>query len=114
MHEMSLARDLLRTIERTLGRERIRVSRIDVAIGCAAGVVSESLKLAFTLVAIGSRAEGAELSIVPVPARSRCTSCGILFEFEGLIGTCPSCGRMGGDLRSGTEMVLRSIEVFDV
>jgi hydrogenase nickel incorporation protein HypA/HybF len=114
MHEMSLARDLLRTIEATLGHDRVRVSRIDVTIGCAAGVVSESLQCAFSLVASGTRAEGAELSIVSVPARSRCASCGILFEFEGLIGTCPSCGRMGGDLRSGTEMVLRSIEVFDV
>jgi hydrogenase nickel incorporation protein HypA/HybF len=114
MHEMSLARDLLRTIETSLGHDRVRVSRVDVAIGCAAGVVSESLQLAFTLVATGTRAEGAEFSIILVPARSRCTSCGILFEFDSLIGTCPTCGRMGGDLRSGNEMVLRSIEVLDV
>jgi hydrogenase nickel incorporation protein HypA/HybF len=114
MHEMSLAHGLLKTIEATLGHDRVRVSRIDVAIGSAAGVVSESLQLAFSLVASGSRAQGAELSIVSVPARSLCASCGILFEFDGLIGTCPTCGRMGGDLRSGNEIVLRSIEVLDV
>ncbi|MBV8135074.1 MAG: hydrogenase maturation nickel metallochaperone HypA [Deltaproteobacteria bacterium] len=114
MHEMSLARNLLKTIEVNLGHDRVRVSRIDVAIGCATGVVAESLQLAFSLVATGTRAEGAKLAIVSVPARSLCAGCGILFEFDSLIGTCPACGRMGGDLRSGSEMTLRSIEVLDV
>jgi hydrogenase nickel incorporation protein HypA/HybF len=114
MHEISLARDLLDTIERNLGSDDARVVRVDISIGSAAGIVSESLRFAFRALAGGTRADRAELAIATVSARSRCGNCGILFEFEGMIGRCPTCGRLGGELLSGDEMILRTIEVADV
>ena len=114
MHELSLARDLLESVEQALRSQRARVLRIDVAVGSAAGIVADSLRLAFGVLAEGTCAEGAELEIITVPARSRCMTCGILFEFEAMIGNCPACGRLGGELVSGNEMVLRTIEVVDV
>ncbi len=114
MHELSLARDLLGMIERELDRANERVVRVNVCVGSAAGIVPESLRFAFRAVCEGTRADGAELSITTVAARSRCTDCGIVFEFDGLIGRCPGCGRLGGELLSGNEMILRTIEVADV
>ncbi len=114
MHEVALARDLLEHVESRLDSDRIRVLRIDIAVGAAAGVVADSLRLAFDLLAVGTRAEGAEIFINSLPARSRCTECGTIFEFEGLIGNCTECGRLGGELLSGSEITLRSIEVADV
>jgi hydrogenase nickel incorporation protein HypA/HybF len=114
MHEVSIARDVLETVERRLGSDKVRVIRLNLGIGAAAGIVSESLRFAFGILAAGTRAEGAELSIFSVPARSRCTKCGNIFEFKSLIGDCPGCGRLGGKLISGEEMILRSIEVVDV
>jgi hydrogenase nickel incorporation protein HypA/HybF len=114
MHELSLARDLLKTVEKNLASADARVLRIDLRIGTAAGIVLSSLRFAFAVVAAGTRVEGAELSIVTAPARSRCANCGILYEFDGVIGRCHVCGTLGGELLSGNEMILRSIEVADV
>jgi len=114
MHELSLARDLLATVEKTLGSSDARVIRIDLNVGSATGIVSESLRFAFDALARGTRAEGAELSILATSARCRCATCGIIFEFDGMIGNCPACGRLGGQLLSGNEMVVRSMEVADV
>ena len=114
MHELSLARDLIAVIERKLDRNNARVVRVSVSVGSAAGIVSESLRFAFRVISKGTRADGAELSVTSIAARSRCADCGIVFEFNGLIGQCPSCGRHGGELLSGDEMILRAIEVDDV
>ncbi|HTW88128.1 MAG TPA: hydrogenase maturation nickel metallochaperone HypA [Candidatus Binataceae bacterium] len=114
MHELPLARDLLATIERKLDRSNTRVVRVSISIGSAAGIVSESLRFAFRVIAEGTRVDGAELSVTTIAARSQCSDCGIVFEFYGLIGQCPGCGRLGGELLSGDEMILREIEVTDV
>jgi hydrogenase nickel incorporation protein HypA/HybF len=114
MHELSLARDVMGAIERKLDRSNARVVRVNVSVGSAAGIVPESLRFAFRAVCEGTRADGAELSVTIIAARSRCTDCGIVFEFDGLIGRCPGCGRLGGELLSGNEMILRTIEVADV
>jgi hydrogenase nickel incorporation protein HypA/HybF len=114
MHELSLARDLLNAVERTLGPQDSRVLRVDLGVGSAAGIVLDSLRFAFEAVAQGTRLEGAELSFTTIAARSRCAGCGEIFVFEDMIGHCPRCGRLGGELLSGDEMVLRAIEVADV
>ena len=114
MHELSLARDLLSAIERKLDRGNARVVRVSVGVGAAAGIVSESLRFAFRVICEGTRVDGAELSVTTIAARGRCADCGIVFEFDGLIGRCPGCGRLGGELLSGGELILRTIEVADV
>ncbi|MGO9607257.1 MAG: hydrogenase maturation nickel metallochaperone HypA [Candidatus Binataceae bacterium] len=114
MHELSVASDLLDAIERNLGEDAARVVRVDISVGAAVGIVSESLRFAFRVLAEGTRADGAVLEIITVSARGRCGNCGILFEFDAIIGRCPSCGRLGGELLSGDEMILRAIEVTDV
>lgn len=114
MHELSLARDLLAAVERTLASSDAQVVRVSVSVGSAAGIVSESLRFAFRVICEGTRVQGAELSVTIVAARSRCADCGIVFEFDGLIGRCPRCARLGGELLSGDEMILRAIEVVDV
>ena len=91
-----------------------RVVRVNVCVGSAAGIVPESLRFAFRVVCEGTRVDGAELSVTTIAARSRCVDCGIVFEFDGLIGRCPGCGRLGGELLSGDEMILRTIEVAGV
>jgi hydrogenase nickel incorporation protein HypA/HybF len=114
MHEVALARGLLEIVERTLTPRVRRVVRVNVSVGAAAGIVSESLTFAFLAIAEGTRAQGAELVITTVPARSRCRVCNATYAFEGIIGRCPGCGSLGGELQSGNEMVLRTIEVADV
>ena len=114
MHELALARDLLAIVEGRLTPRDSRVLRVNLSVGSAAGIVAESLCFAFRAIAEGTRMQNAELVITTVPARSRCRGCGASYAFEGLIGRCPGCGRLGGELQSGNEMILRTIEVADV
>jgi len=114
MHELSLARGLLAAIERKLDRSAARVVRVTVSVGSAAGIAPESLRFAFRVVCERTRVNGAELSVTTIAARSRCADCDIVFDFDGLIGQCPGCGRLGGELLSGDEMILGTIEVADV
>jgi hydrogenase nickel incorporation protein HypA/HybF len=113
MHELTLARDIVAAVERSLPRGDAQVVRVNVSIGSASGIVSESLRLAFETVA-GTRLADAELGITTIAARSRCVACGIVFDFDDLIGRCCACGRLGGELLSGNEVILRTIEVADV
>jgi hydrogenase nickel incorporation protein HypA/HybF len=114
MHELSLANDLVAAVERNLEPRNSRVVRVIVSIGAASGIVSESLRFAFEAVAVGTRLAGAELAITRVPARSRCVDCGMVFDFDDLIGQCRVCGRLGGKLLWGDEVILRAIELADV
>lgn len=114
MHELSLARDLLCAAERNFGARKGKLVRVNVGVGSAAGIELDSLRLAFRVLVQGTRFDGAELSVTSIAALSRCTDCCIIFEFEDMIGHCPRCGRLGGELLCGDEMVLRAIEVTDV
>jgi hydrogenase nickel incorporation protein HypA/HybF len=114
MHELSFAIDLLAAVEQNLGSGDRRVMRVIVTVGSATGIAPESLRLAFRAVAVGTRADGAELLVTTTAARSHCVDCGIVFEFEGVIGRCLRCGRLGGKMLSGDEVVLQAIEVTDV
>ncbi len=114
MHELALARDLLEQVEQKLDSDRVCVLGIDITVGAAVGIVVDSLRLAFGILSEGTSAEGAKLTIKTLPARSHCIGCDNIFEFEGMIGNCPECGRLGGELLSGDEIMLCSIEVSDV
>ncbi len=114
MHELALARDLLAAVQQTLGAEDAKVMRVNVIVGSAAGIVPESLRFAFEALIQGTHLAGAQLSVTTVSSQSRCAGCSMVFDFDGLIGRCPRCGRLGGELMSGDEMILQAIEVADV
>jgi hydrogenase nickel incorporation protein HypA/HybF len=114
MHELSFAIDLLAAVEQNLGLGEARIVKVIVSVGSAAGIVPESLRFAFAVISAGTRADGAELLVTSTAARSRCVDCDTVFEFEGMIGRCLRCGRLGGKMLSGDEVVLQAIEVTDV
>lgn len=114
MHELSLALDLLGAVERNLAGGVGSAVRIRVSVGAASGVVPAALEFAFRAAVSATPMEGVELALHVVPASSRCFDCGRVFEFTGIIGACPECGRLGGELLSGGELMLEAIEVADV
>jgi hydrogenase nickel incorporation protein HypA/HybF len=114
MHELALARGLLAAVERNLTPADTRVVRVRVLAGSASGVVPDALRFAFRVLAEGTRAERAEVAIRTVAARGLCRHCRKAFEFHGLLGNCPRCGRLGGELLSGDHLMLEAIEVADV
>ncbi len=114
MHELSIARALIAVAERHLPPAGGPVRALRVAVGAATGVVPAALEWAFEAAAAGSRLAGARLIIERVAARSRCATCRSEYCFDDMLGHCPLCGALGGELVAGEELTLRSLEVADV
>ena len=74
MHELSIADAVVRiACAHADGR---RIETVEIKIGHLRQVVPDSLAFAFTLVAEGTLAEGAELVMEEVPAAGICRVCG--------------------------------------
>lgn len=113
MHEVSIAADLLATVER-VAREHggRRVRRVDVVVGDLAGVDADALAFAFEVVGRGTLAEGASVVVARAPLTVACDACGHAGEGDRDALGCPACG---GPARvtGGRDLRLASIDVDD-
>jgi hydrogenase nickel incorporation protein HypA/HybF len=112
MHEFSIMQSTLETATqkmRAAGASQIH--RLKVRIGKLSGVVPEALRFAFDALKDQSPAAGASLEIEEVPAVCWCANCAAEFETAKYVYACPRCQQLSGDLRSGKEMELTSLEI---
>lgn len=87
------------------------VKSVTLRVGAMRQVIPHILSFAFKASVAGSRLEGAELVIVPVPIDFLCHSCGGKWGEEDLGYLCPHCGSKDVDMVEGMEMDLESLEV---
>jgi hydrogenase nickel incorporation protein HypA/HybF len=114
MHELGIMESALLLVrQHAAGSKARRVSRVVLRIGALAGVEPESLRFAFDVVSRGTAAEGAVFEIEAVPVAVYCPGCQREFagETDGFIFTCPTCGDLCGEIRSGRELELSRIEM---
>uniref|UniRef100_A0A7C4GG79 Hydrogenase maturation factor HypA n=1 Tax=candidate division WOR-3 bacterium TaxID=2052148 RepID=A0A7C4GG79_UNCW3 len=110
MHELSITCSMLRVALRAAETQGARcVSRVNILVGEEAGVAPDCVRFYFERLARGTAAEGAELRFTPVPLRIRCPKCGR--ETSRVEDLC-ACGA-GGEVISGSELVVESVEVED-
>ena len=110
MHEYSIARALLDTVEkeaRARGAKRVR--RLRVKIGELSGVEADLLAAAYEVCRDGSICAGADLEIRTVETRWECPQCRRALP-EGGILTCAACGT-AARLAQGDEILLQTIEM---
>jgi hydrogenase nickel incorporation protein HypA/HybF len=110
VHELSLAQNVIDIAETHAEGRKIR--EIILVMGELAGVAEASIRFCFQVVSQSTAAEGALLSVRTLPALIRCVHCGFTFGTGGE-GNCPRCGQYGGDVVSGREFYVESIEVED-
>lgn len=89
------------------------ITKIHLTIGEYNQLVPENIEYYFEVLAKGTAAEQAELIIKRTPVRAKCTSCGVTFDIKGFNFLCPDCGGIAGDLVSGKELRVESIEISD-
>ena len=109
MHELSLVQSVVEICEQH--SEGRRVLEVTLGIGALSGVVPEALEFCFEAAAKETLLEGAKLIINRVPATGFCTVCGVVSKMETYFDSCPCCGALGLDLRSGDEMRVKDLEV---
>ena len=112
MHELSITQNILGIVVKHAEKAQARrVTAINLVVGELAGFVDDSIQFYFDMLSPGSMAEGARLVIERVPARVRCRACAQEFEPKDMNWACPGCAAIGGEVLSGREFSVKSIEV---
>ena len=112
MHELSICQSLLRQAERVAAEHgSSEVTGIVVAVGPLSGVEGSLLARAFEVARAGTIAEGAELAIETMPVVVFCEACGIDTVVKPNALLCRGCGTWRVRLRSGDELLLKSLEL---
>jgi hydrogenase nickel incorporation protein HypA/HybF len=110
MHELSLARALVRQIE-GLARQHSarRIVSIRVQVGEFSGVEPELLSSAFEEASSTGACATAELVIERTQLRALCEACGNEFQILDFKFVCPGCGSPSLGIVGGEELMLDSI-----
>jgi len=116
MHELSISRGIVEVARQAIASRSLsaqRVLRVDVRVGRLTGIVPDTLRQYYDLVALGTELDGSILEVEVVPVRGRCTECSAAFEVDDLCFTCPSCGSGFLEISSGKELEVVSLETAE-
>ena len=108
MHELSITQTVVTTVTGRLGDAQVR--RIRLEIGRLSGVVPDSVRFCFDMVAAGTTCEGAALEIDEPPGRARCRTCDLAFETDEVLPLCV-CGSADVEVQGGQQLRIREVEV---
>lgn len=109
MHELSLALEIVRLLERH-AHELQRITRLTLDIGTLSCVDEQALRTALESAFTGTLAEGADIVIQTIEAQARCLDCGQTFHPPDRIEPCPHCGAFKKTWLKGEDFKLRSVE----
>ena len=112
MHEVSIMAEAVRMATETAqvsGAQR--VTGVRLRVGTLSGAVPEAMRFVWDVVCRDSIAEGAWLEIETVPAACWCATCETEFTCEDLLGECPRCHNVSGELRRGRELDIAAVEM---
>ncbi|HZR50333.1 MAG TPA: hydrogenase/urease maturation nickel metallochaperone HypA [Streptosporangiaceae bacterium] len=107
MHEYGLCEGVLDAVlVRAAGRP---VAGIRVRCGVRHAVDPPSMVQAFAMLAAGTAAADAVVTVVTVPATVTCRDCGAAGESTDLVPACPGCGSVNVEMTGGDELTLESL-----
>ena len=109
MHELSVARSVVRTVVAALPDPDARVTGVRLRVGALSSVVPEALAFAWDAATDGSPLGQSELVVETVPIVLDCPTCGAqkLPELQSL--RCPVCGELCGEVSAGDELEIADV-----
>ena len=114
MHEYPITKRIVEIAERyAIEHGDVKVTRITLVAGDAAGYVPDTISIYFSEIARGGPCDGAHLEIKRVKPKLRCTACGQFFERIPFSFSCPLCGADGLPTDIGKEFYMESIEITE-
>ncbi len=108
MHELSITQSVVDVVTERTGEAR--VAKVHLQIGKLSGIVPDSVRFCFELIAADTPLAGAELEIDEPLGAAHCRGCGEDFALPDLILLCP-CGSADVQVVAGTELAVKSVEV---
>jgi hydrogenase nickel incorporation protein HypA/HybF len=110
VHEHSLVRSLLsQVVPLATDHDATAVEEIVVAVGALAGVEPLLLASAFEQLATGDLFHHTRLSVEHEALALTCACCGAIFEPDGFVFACGSCGSHETRVLRGEGVVLCSV-----
>jgi D-sedoheptulose 7-phosphate isomerase len=107
MHEFGLCEGVLDAVrKRAAGRP---VASVRLRCGVRHAVDEASMAHAFGVVAEGTEAAGATVTVITVPATVTCRDCGAAGESTDRLAACSACGSVNVELEGGDELILESL-----
>ncbi|MBQ9407503.1 MAG: hydrogenase maturation nickel metallochaperone HypA [Desulfovibrio sp.] len=119
MHEASLAQGLLHTATKAVAEYNAKhtakpVQRI-AGLHCELGLIScvelKTLTACFEMLAEGTIAEGARLTVEVAPLACHCRQCGHAFSLKKRLFVCPQCGNENIHFNGGHGLTLMALHV---
>ena len=111
MHELGLAEDILRKIKEEAKKNGLsKVAYAKIRVGETLVTDQPELIELFSMVSLGSPAEGAKLDIVLSPLKAVCGSCKKEFNPQVIRFDCPSCGSGSINIISGKELIIEELK----
>lgn len=112
MHEMTITKGILDIVLDTAKKSNAKkVNEVNLIVGSLSQVVPDCVTLYFEVMAKDTIAEGAKLNITTIEAKAKCTNCGTVFPAEDMSVQCPECGDILGQMISGRELSVESIDI---
>ena len=108
MHEGSVAADIFAVVNDHARKKKLKTIRLD--IGALSGINSDSLLFHLEFLLKQKKLKDASVEITAVPARYICEG-GHEYEPLTLLDGCPECGKLKKEVVSGTDCIIKSIEV---
>jgi hydrogenase nickel incorporation protein HypA/HybF len=109
VHELSITQSVVTAVTQRM--RDARVCRIRLEVGQLSGLVPDSVRFCFEMVAAGTTCEGATLEIDEPAGRARCRTCGTAFETGEVLPLCDGCGSADVEVEGGRELRIREVEV---
>ena len=110
MHEIGIARQILRMVERYAEDNDARnISEVVCDCGELSLVIPEYLEKVYPSVAKGSVLNDAKMTINIIPGFAECDDCDEIFNVVEHKGYCPACGSFRKTVLSGREFKVREI-----
>ncbi|MBR5094347.1 MAG: hydrogenase maturation nickel metallochaperone HypA [Oscillospiraceae bacterium] len=112
MHELALTEGIIQIVREQAEINGFdRVLEIRLRVGEYSGIVPECLLEFFPIASRGTPAEGAALTIQPVPAAFRCFGCGYEGPVPRRTACCPDCGSTAIRMTVGREFYVEDMKV---
>ena len=110
MHELSVLKQMIRTIEHTCREQQIeKVETIVLQVGELSDFLPEFARDVFPMAVEGTFLEGAGLQMERVPALGRCRECRTEFHPSEHQFRCPVCASLRIELLSGREVFIKEL-----
>ncbi|MEO1052619.1 MAG: hydrogenase maturation nickel metallochaperone HypA [Bacteroidota bacterium] len=114
MHEISLVRNIFRTLEDEFGSEALeQLKGIDLKVGLLSNVQPILMQSAFeAVVQDEGRYEDVKLTVNVVPIKIKCELCGEVAEIKNYVFKC-SNGHPSRNIIQGEELLIERVHFHD-